>query len=48
MHRAARHPKLEAAVAAHKHLRARGVGHEEAVERVMDYVMEGAATRESN
>jgi hypothetical protein len=48
MHRAARNPRLKAAIAAYDHLRMRGVDHEEAVERAMDYIMEGAATDKPN
>jgi hypothetical protein len=39
MHRAARNPRLKAAIAAYERLRVRGVGHEEAVERAMDFVV---------
>jgi len=48
MHRAARNPRLKAAIAAYALLRARGVGHEEAVERAADYITEGAPTGKSN
>lgn len=40
MHRAARNPRLKAAIAAYERLRGRGVDHEEAVERALDYVLE--------
>ena len=48
MHRAARNPKLKAAIAAYERLRRMGVDHEEAVDRAMDYVMEDAPMGEPN
>jgi hypothetical protein len=48
MHRAARDPTLKAAIAAYECLRARGVGHEEAVERAIDYITKGAPTYKPN
>jgi hypothetical protein len=48
MHRAARHPRLKAAIAAYEALRAHGVDHEPAVERAMDYVTENIPTYERN
>ena len=48
MHRAARHPRLKAAIAAYENLRARGVGHEEAVGQVADYITEDAPTDKPN
>ena len=48
MHRAARHPRLKAAIATYEHLRTRGVDHEEAVERAMEFIVEIASTCKSN
>jgi hypothetical protein len=40
MQRAARSPRLKAAIAAYEHLRARGVDHQKAVEYALEYVLE--------
>jgi hypothetical protein len=48
MHRAARHPRLKAAIATYQHLRTRGVDHQEAVERAMEFIVEVTSTRKSN
>jgi hypothetical protein len=42
MHRAARNPRLKAAIAAYERLRTCGVDHEEAVERALECIMEDA------
>lgn len=42
MHRAARNPRLKAAIAAYERLRKSGVDHEEAVERAMECIMKDA------
>ena len=48
MQRAARHPRLRAAIAAYESLRARGVGHEEAVLRAADYSVENRPGSKQN
>jgi hypothetical protein len=48
MHRAARNPRLKAAIAAYESLRARGVDHLEAVGRAINYVAEVAPTDKLN
>jgi hypothetical protein len=48
MRRAARNPRLKAAIAAYEHLRVRGVDHVQAVERALEYIMEDVRKGEPN
>ena len=41
-------PRLKAAIAAYESLRARGVDHQEAVERATDFIAEDITTGELN
>jgi hypothetical protein len=48
MQRAARNPRLKAAIGAYESLRARGLDHQKAVQHAMDYILEDTSMVKPN